>query len=104
MFRSLLIAAAREGRQKARRHFSAATGNVSAGIVARKAAVLFPSAALGFYAAISDESKAVAFTVNVLPARLGRDLLCASKIVFGTRSLQLHSFKIYIQSQCCTGI
>ncbi|KAG7671384.1 hypothetical protein KSW81_003522 [Nannochloris sp. 'desiccata'] len=81
MFRSLIVTVAREGRQQAQRHFSAAAAGVAGATVARRAAVLFPSAALGVYAAVGDEPRRVAFTVSVLPARLARDAVAAIKTV-----------------------
>jgi TRAP-type C4-dicarboxylate transport system permease large subunit len=83
MFRSLIVNVAREGRQQAQRHFSAAAAAGTAAVVARRAAVLFPSAALGVYAAIGDEPRRVAFTASVLPARLARDAVAAIKTVVG---------------------
>jgi len=87
MFRSLIVTVAREGRQQlagqAQRHFSAAAAGVAGANVARRAAVLFPSAALGVYAAVGDEPRRVAFTLSVLPARLARDVVAAIKTVAG---------------------
>lgn len=80
MFRTLIFAASREGRQQARRHFSATAAGAA---VARRAAVLFPSAALGVYAAVGEEPRRVAFTVSVLPVRLARDAWCGMATVAG---------------------
>jgi hypothetical protein len=83
MFRSLIGTVAREGRQQAQRHFSAAAAGVASLATARRAFVFFPSAALGVYAAVGDEPRRVAFTVSVLPARLTRDAVAAIKTVAG---------------------
>ena len=83
MFRTLVITAAREGRQQAKRHFSAAAATAAGAVVARRAAVLFPSAALGFYATVGEEPRRVAFTVSVLPIRLARDAWCGIATVAG---------------------
>jgi|688.fasta_scaffold2424699_1 hypothetical protein len=103
MFRSLIVTVAREGRQQAQRHFSAAAAGGAGALVAKRAAVLLPSAALGLYAAVGDEPRRVAFTVSVLPARLTRDFSAAIRTVAGELiafPLILCSLRSYTTMNC----
>jgi len=81
--RSLLSLAARVGQQQGARNFNSVAG--SAGNLGRRAALLLPSAGLGFYAVVADEPRRVAYTLSVLPVRLGRDMATAIAIFSGEK-------------------
>jgi len=57
------------------------TVSTSLGVIARRSAIMIPSAGLGVYLATFEDAKKVAFYSAVLPVRLARDVHCAGSMV-----------------------
>ena len=53
----------------------------SLGVIARRSAIMIPSAGLGVYVSTLEDAKTVAFYSAVLPVRLARDAYCAGSMV-----------------------
>lgn len=93
MFKSLIWGIARRGQREfpGRRLYSAASVSASSGVVARRAILLFPSAAAGFYAFTDEKGKRSAYAVAAIPLRLTRDVYCACITLLDYKLLSLRS-------------
>ena len=94
MFKSLVWGIARRGRKETHKRwlYSAASTGPS-GVFARRAILLFPSAAAGFYAFTDDKGKRSAYAVTAIPLRLARDVYCAGATLLDYKLLFLRGLE-----------